>query len=84
MNNYRGFEADPLKFGDLKNFTDFLHANHMKYVPIIHAVVAQREDGSYKAYANGKKDDVFIKVENGEFFTGSMWPLDAVYPDFFK
>lgn len=47
MYSYRNFEPDPVRFAGLKNFTDYLHEHNMKYIPILDAGVAQREDGSY-------------------------------------
>lgn len=86
MEDYRDFQADPDRYGDIKNLTDSLHEKNMYHVPIVDAGIAQREqtDNVYSQYMDGKDQDVFIKNEAGEFITGMVWPNDAVYPDFFK
>lgn len=39
--------------------------------------------GSYPAYDDGLKDDVFLKIKN-EVFIGKVWPNEAAFPDFFN
>ena len=36
----------------------------MKYVPILDAGLAYRNDGSYDAFTTGVEQDVFIKINN--------------------
>jgi len=56
-------------------------------VPILDAGVAMRPDQDYKAYQTGVDKDVFLKIktaENGtQNFIGSVWPNEALFPDFF-
>jgi len=55
----------------------------MHFVPILDAGIAQREGGNYTAYNDGVEKDVFMKAyQDGPIFTGEVWPVDAVYPDF--
>lgn len=85
MHEYKDFTIDPLNFADLPSFVDGLHAKNLHYVPILDAGIAQREDGNYTVYNDGKARDVYIKAyEGGPDFTGQVWPTDAVYPDFFN
>lgn len=84
MNSYQNFEPDPIKFAGLKNYTSYLHQRNQKWVPVIDAGVSRREDGSYKQYTKGKEAGAFIKDDKGELFNGQVWPIDSVFPDFFK
>lgn len=46
-----------------------------------------RPDQDYKGYQSGVDQDVFIKINtayNGtQNFIGSVWPNEALFPDFF-
>jgi alpha-glucosidase (family GH31 glycosyl hydrolase) len=53
MNNYEDFTEDPIHFGDLKDFIDELHGQGMRYVPIVDAGVAKRDNEGYNAYEDG-------------------------------
>ncbi|WP_298714613.1 TIM-barrel domain-containing protein, partial [Chitinophaga sp.] len=39
------------------------------------------EDG-YHAYESGKKEDIFIKYSDGQYYTGQVWPGWCHFPDF--
>lgn len=85
MYDYRNFEYNQVDFAGLPQFVDGLHAKDMHFVPILDAGLAQREGGNYTAYNEGMQQDVFMKAyEGGPVFTGEVWPVDAVYPDFTK
>lgn len=82
LDRYRDFTFDPVKYNGLGDFVKGLHAKGMKYVPIIDAGISRRPDQGYSAYDDGVKQDVFVKTDKGEIFTGRVWPGDAAYPDF--
>ena len=86
MNDYRDFTYNEIDFKGLPGFVQDLHAKNMRFVPIIDAGIAQRENGDYEAYTSGKEQDVFINAytDSDEYFTGEVWPVDAVYPSFFR
>lgn len=85
MYDYRDFTYNKDDFAGLPEFVDGLHDKNMHFVPILDAGIAQRKDGDYEAYNSGVQQDVFIKAyEGGPDFTGEVWPVDAVYPDFTK
>lgn len=73
-----------MNFKGLKEFVDELHAKNMKFVPIMDAGIAVADN--YEAYSDGVEKGVFIKagIDNKTDFVGSVWPGDAVYPDFTK
>jgi alpha-glucosidase (family GH31 glycosyl hydrolase) len=49
---YRNFEYDKVNFNGLPEFVNSLHANNMKYVPILDAGLAYRPD-NYTAFIDG-------------------------------
>lgn len=87
MKDYRDFTYDDNAdtFKDLPAFISELHAANKKYIPILDAGIAQRKGGDYDAYNQGVAKGVFIKDEGGQDdFIGEVWPVNSVYPDFFK
>jgi alpha-glucosidase len=84
MENYRDFTVDPVNFADLGDFVDELHDKHMRYVPIVDAGISQRDNGEYEAYKDGVEKDIFLKNDKGEILTARVWPVDAVFPDWFN
>lgn len=84
MDGYKDFTWDPVNFGDLPAFLEEVHEGNQQYIPILDAGIAQRKGGDYSAYNSGVEQDVFVKAFNGgPDFTGEVWPVDAVYPNFF-
>lgn len=85
MEDYKDFTFDPVNYGDLPQFVEEIHENNLQYIPIIDAGIAQRKGQNYSVYDTGVEQDVFVKAyEEGPTFTGEVWPVDAVYPNFFK
>lgn len=85
MDSYKDFTIDPVNFKDLPEFVEMIHESSLHYIPIIDAGIAQRKGGNYSTYNDGVEQDVFIKAFiGGPDFTGEVWPVDAVYPDFFQ
>ena len=80
LNKYQDFTYDKDHFGDLKDFVDTLHKDNKRYIPILDAGIAQRNDG-YDAYKTAKDNDALMKTADGQIFTGRVWPTDAAYPD---
>lgn len=82
LDTYKDFTVDPTNFANLSSFVDDLHSKNMKFVPIMDAGVAVADD--YPAYTEGRDGNLFIKAgsDNKTDFVGSVWPGDAVYPDF--
>ena len=87
MQEYKDFTYNDNSetFKELPQFISELHDANMKYIPILDAGIAQRKGGDYEAYNSGVEKKVFIKDEGGQDdFVGEVWPVNAVYPDFFK
>jgi alpha-glucosidase (family GH31 glycosyl hydrolase) len=69
LDKYRDFTYDSQgNYAGLKDFVDELHGKNMKYIPIIDAGLAYRND--YDQFKEGQDKDVFIKSPNGETFVG--------------
>jgi len=81
LNKYEDFTYDHVNFDGLGDWVNGLHDQSMHYIPIIDAGIAKRE--GYEVYEDGVNQDVFIKIENGDVFTGQVWPDDAAFPDWF-
>jgi alpha-glucosidase len=88
MDDYKDFTISPRDewktLADLVNTT--IHANDIKFIPIVDAGIAQRDGGNYSVYNSGKDRGVFINAYKGTdtLLTGQVWPNDAVFPDFFR
>jgi alpha-glucosidase (family GH31 glycosyl hydrolase) len=83
LDRYRDFTYDPVNYAGLGDFVKYLHSENLHYIPIIDAGIAQRPDVGYGPYDDGVADDIFVKTDANETFTGQVWPDDAAYPDFF-
>ena len=82
MKVYEDFTFDDNNFNGLPDFITDLHSKNMKFISIIDAGVAKRDD--YPMYTDGVEQDVFIKSGKGdEASVGQVWPGDAVFPDWF-
>ena len=67
----------------MPDFVNHLHDKKMRYVPIIDAGIAKRED--YDVYADGAKEGIYIMDgRNQSPSVGRVWPGDAVWPDWFN
>jgi len=84
QDKYLDFTVDPRYFLGLEKWVnDTLHAQSMKFVPIIEAGVAIRPKEEYLPYIDGEDQGVFIKDASGnDVFVGSGWALDVAFPDF--
>lgn len=82
LDRYRDFTFDPVNFNGLGDFVKGLQAKGMHYIPILDAGVAKRANQGYSVYDDGVKNDVFVKTDAGEIFTGQVWPDDAAFPDY--
>ena len=80
MEDYKNFEVDPVNYGQLPEFVDYLHSIGMRYVPILDAGISYRHN--YEAFQSGLDKDIYMKL-NGANFVGTVWPGDSVYPDYY-
>jgi|TARA_B110000285_G_scaffold233096_1_gene305870 alpha-glucosidase (family GH31 glycosyl hydrolase) len=92
MSDYKDFTVDQQNFGDLGEYLkDLKTTNKIKFIPIIDAGIAQRNEKveEYSAYDTGVEMDVFIKSGASNFynyqvrqFTGQDWAGDSAYVNF--
>ncbi|CAF0715427.1 unnamed protein product [Brachionus calyciflorus] len=89
--NNMDFTISPDKFKDIPQFFQELKSKGMHVVPIVDPALVI--DKSYKPYADGFRDDVYIKWPknlspdfsdtNSDIMIGYCWPNEKVaYPDF--
>jgi alpha-D-xyloside xylohydrolase len=83
MEAYRDFTTDSSNFpaAETKKFVDQLHADGMKFVPIIDPGIMVFS--GYEAYEDGMKEGVFVKDISGGYYLGQVWPGPTYFPDFF-
>jgi alpha-glucosidase (family GH31 glycosyl hydrolase) len=77
MDEYKDFTVDFKNFGNLTSYAkEFLQqANHLKFVPIVDAAIAYRENDGYRTFTEGKDRNVFMKaLDRNEVFQGRGWP----------
>jgi len=85
MDEYKDFTVDFKNFGNLTSYAkEFLQqANHLKFVPIVDAAIAYRENDGYRTFTEGKDRNVFMKaLDRNEVFQGRGWPNEVAFPDF--
>ncbi|WP_407889002.1 glycoside hydrolase family 31 protein [Levilactobacillus sp. N40-8-2] len=81
MDGYRVFTWDKDKFeGDPKAFVAKLKQSGIKVIPIIDPGVKQ--DPNYHTYAEGIKQNYFVKTPDNKVYINKVWPGDSAFPDF--
>ncbi len=81
MNGYRVFTWGN-GFGDPKKFVNEMKKSGFKVVVIMDPGV--KEEDGYEVYESGKDVNAFAKSEDGDDFTGYVWPGKCVFPDFLR
>ncbi|WP_143462745.1 glycoside hydrolase family 31 protein [Levilactobacillus enshiensis] len=80
MRGYRVFTWDKAKYADPKKFVSSLKGQGIKVIPIIDPGVKQ--DPDYDKYAEGIKNNYFVKTPAGKVYINKVWPGDSAFPDF--
>ncbi|THU91887.1 alpha-glucosidase [Dendrothele bispora CBS 962.96] len=85
MQGRRIFTVDPNYFplARVREIVDYLHQHDQKYVLMTDPAVAYTPDEDYGPYQRGTDMDVWIKLPNGSFSLGLVWPGVTVFPDWF-
>lgn len=87
MDNYKDFTVDFKNFGNLTSYVkEFLKKNNtIKFVPILDAAIAYRENDGYRTFTEGRDKNVFLKsAVRNEIFQAHSWTNEAAFPDFFN
>ncbi|NVO21118.1 MAG: glycoside hydrolase family 31 protein [Bacteroidetes bacterium] len=80
MDAYKIFTWHPERFSKPKSMIDQLK-NMGVHTAVIVDPGIKVEDG-YKAYEDGKKQDIFLKYPDGTLYTAQVWPGWCNFPDF--
>ena len=79
MESYKDFTVHPERFPDFAAFVREMKERHIRLVPIIDAGV--KVEQGYPVYEEGVKKGYFCRKENGDYFTGVVWPGDVHFPN---
>lgn len=80
MNGFRVFTVNKANFPKFSSLIKRLNLEGYKIVTIIDPGVKRDED--YSVYADGIASDMFVKDAVGKVYQNTVWPGDAVFPDF--
>ena len=80
MEHYKDFTVNEETFPEIEKFCAEMKAMGIHLVPIIDAGV--KIEKGYSVYEEGVRNNYFCKDENGNDFTGAVWPGRVHFPDF--
>lgn len=80
MDEYRVFTWDKKRFADPKKMVGDLAADGFKTVLIIDPGI--KVDEKYDAYADGKRNNIFVRNPDGSELNRDVWPKASAFPDF--
>ena len=87
MQNYSDFTVDPVAFPNITEFSDKLHANNQRLIPIVDVGISS-EDPTNTIYSEAYEKDLLMRssqnpdVEGGRLTT-HVWANKTVFLDFF-
>lgn len=76
------FTVNKEAYPDFKGMVRDLAKEHFKLVVITDLHVAKQPGVGYAPYDSGIAGDHFVKNPDGSVYVGTVWPGDAVFPDF--
>ncbi len=80
MERYKDFTVDEETFPELEKLCAEMKSMGIHLVPIIDAGV--KIEKGYSVYEEGVRNHFFCKDEDGNDFTGAVWPGRVHFPDF--
>lgn len=80
MDGFRVFTWNRERFPDPKKMIEELGRDGFKIVVIVDPGV--KVEKGYRVYEDGLARDCFVRLPNGELFTGDVWPGPCHFPDF--
>lgn len=80
MDAYKLFTWDEKRFPNPAQLNKQLEDMGFRTTVIVDPGIKVEEN--YGAYERGKKDDIFLKYPDGEYYTGQVWPGWTHFPDF--
>ncbi|TSR87326.1 putative maltase-glucoamylase 2 [Bagarius yarrelli] len=87
MEDKKDFTYDMVRFRDLPEFADYMHAHGQKYILILDPAIAtsKRINGTYESYDRGTQAEAWITEADGNTpLFGEVWPGETVFPDYTK
>ncbi|XP_060780036.1 sucrase-isomaltase, intestinal isoform X2 [Neoarius graeffei] len=87
MEDKKDFTYDMVKFKDLPQFADYMHAEGQKYILIYDPAIAtsKRINATYESYDRGTQAEAWITEGDGKNpLQGEVWPGETVFPDYTK
>ncbi len=78
----RPFTVNRAAFPDLPQLARDLRGQGLRLVLITDPHIANVPGQGYAAYDSGAAQDLFLKLPNGQLYSGDVWPGAAVFPDF--
>ncbi|XP_061072796.1 sucrase-isomaltase, intestinal [Conger conger] len=85
MEDKKDFTYDAVKFKDLPQFADYMHAKGQKYILILDPAIAtsRRVNGPYDSYDSGTAKNAWVTESDGKTpLLGEVWPGETVFPDY--
>ena len=80
MEGYKDFTVNESAFPEFRKFVLEMREQNVHLVPIIDAGV--KIEKGYQVYEEGIENHYFCRDENGQEFTGAVWPGMVHFPDF--
>ncbi|XP_034161045.2 sucrase-isomaltase, intestinal [Pangasianodon hypophthalmus] len=87
MEDKKDFTYDLVKFKDLPQFADYMHAKGQRYILILDPAIAtsKRINGPYESHDRGTQADAWVTEADGKTpLVGEVWPGETVFPDYTK
>jgi len=78
----RPFTVNRAAFPDLPQLAKDLRGQGIRLVLITDPHIANAPGQGYAAYDSGAAHDLFLKLPDGQLYSGDVWPGAAVFPDF--
>ncbi|XP_068440776.1 sucrase-isomaltase, intestinal isoform X2 [Clinocottus analis] len=86
MEDKKDFTYDKVKFSELPQFADYLHAKGQKYILILDPAIATSKrvgNAPYDAFDRGTVKKAWVTDSDGTTpLLGSVWPGETVFPDY--
>ncbi|MFW6111445.1 MAG: TIM-barrel domain-containing protein, partial [Candidatus Bipolaricaulota bacterium] len=82
MEGNKDFTWDRERFPEPESMIEELHEMNYHVVNIVDPGI--KEEEGYEVYDSGCNEEVFVKDEEGDEFSGSVWPGFCVFPDFIR
>jgi alpha-glucosidase len=80
LDRFRSFTIDPDRFPHLQAFATEMNAKGIRLITIINPGIKANRNNLL--FQEGREQDLFCKLPNGEPIIASVWPGECAFPDF--